>query len=372
MEKNRNLKKKKHLKLGFIGGGINSTIGKIHYIASKLDDNWKLESGFFSRDQKDNIKSAKEFGVPLNRNYNKFELFLKKEKKLLDAVSLITPPETHFYYLKKLLEKNFFVICDKPLVVSSTEIKKIKKIKNYRNLRITYNYTGYPIVRELKKIISKNKLGKIKKILFEMPQDALTNNSRKKIKIKNWRLKDRHLPNICYDLGSHLFNLANFLLLENPSSVFGNYFNSSGIKNIHDNAMIMLKYKSGINGFLWFGKSAVGYRNGLKLRIFGKKGSLTWHQMKPEEFELSKLDGSIIKYDLSSSNLQKNNKECIRYKLGHPSGFIEAFANSYNDISNYYQSIKTDYTFGVNESGDITFLLEKSFESHKKKMWVNV
>ena len=105
--------------------------------------------------------------------------------------------------------------------------------------------------------------------------------------------------------------------------------------------MIMLKYKSGINGFFWFGKSAVGYRNGLKLRIFGQKASLTWHQIKPEEFELSKLDGSIIKYDLFASNLQKNNKKLIRYKLGHPSGFIEAFANSYNDISNYYQSLKT-------------------------------
>ena len=51
---------------------------------------------------------------------------LLEEKKLLDAVSLITPPETHFYYLKKLLSKNFFVICDKPLVISSAEIKKIK------------------------------------------------------------------------------------------------------------------------------------------------------------------------------------------------------------------------------------------------------
>ena len=31
----------KILKLGFVGGGINSTIGQTHYIASQLDGKWK-------------------------------------------------------------------------------------------------------------------------------------------------------------------------------------------------------------------------------------------------------------------------------------------------------------------------------------------
>ena len=36
------------LNLGFIGGGVNSTIGRMHYLASNLDNNWKLVSGVFS------------------------------------------------------------------------------------------------------------------------------------------------------------------------------------------------------------------------------------------------------------------------------------------------------------------------------------
>ena len=49
---------KKKLHLGFVGGGINSTIGNIHYLASKLDEKWQLKSGFFSRTSKTNIKTS--------------------------------------------------------------------------------------------------------------------------------------------------------------------------------------------------------------------------------------------------------------------------------------------------------------------------
>ena len=38
------------LQIGFIGGGLNSAVGKTHRIAAELDGRWKLAAGFFSRD----------------------------------------------------------------------------------------------------------------------------------------------------------------------------------------------------------------------------------------------------------------------------------------------------------------------------------
>ena len=52
---------KKPLKLSFIGGGVNSSIGSIHFMASQLDSNFSVVSGFFSRDKKDNKKSQKKY-----------------------------------------------------------------------------------------------------------------------------------------------------------------------------------------------------------------------------------------------------------------------------------------------------------------------
>ena len=71
---------KKNLKIGFIGGGVNSTIGQTHYLASQLDGRWQVVSGFFSRNMKDNLKTASMWNIDKSRIYSNLENFIKKEK----------------------------------------------------------------------------------------------------------------------------------------------------------------------------------------------------------------------------------------------------------------------------------------------------
>lgn len=58
------------LRLSFIGGGFNSSIRKIHFLSSQLDDNFRLVSGFFSRNNKINFETQKFFNLPAERIYN--------------------------------------------------------------------------------------------------------------------------------------------------------------------------------------------------------------------------------------------------------------------------------------------------------------
>ena len=60
-------KLKKPLNLAYIGGGNNSSIGNVHFIASKLDSNFTIMSGFFSRDKIDNYKKAKKYNLNKNK-----------------------------------------------------------------------------------------------------------------------------------------------------------------------------------------------------------------------------------------------------------------------------------------------------------------
>ena len=87
---------KTNLSLGFIGGGTNSTIGKMHFLASKLDNRWKLVSGFFSRNKKSNLASGATYNINRSRVYDSLKSFIKNEKKKLDAVVLLTPTPTHY------------------------------------------------------------------------------------------------------------------------------------------------------------------------------------------------------------------------------------------------------------------------------------
>ena len=59
----------KPLKLGFIGGGINSAIGQIHFSSSQLDGIWKVESGVFSENFNINKKTGKIWNIPSKRIY---------------------------------------------------------------------------------------------------------------------------------------------------------------------------------------------------------------------------------------------------------------------------------------------------------------
>tara|TARA_Y100001970_G_scaffold145405_1_gene178538 strand:+ start:121 stop:1233 length:1113 start_codon:yes stop_codon:yes gene_type:complete len=368
---------KKKYTIGFVGGGTNSTIGKIHSIASTIDGKWEIASGFFSRNKSINFKTAQLYGLNKTRIYNSFKDFLDNEKNKIDLILLLVPTPTRLKYLLKIFKLNIPVISEKPLIDNYKSFKKLKKFKN-NFLRVTYNYAGYPLVKELNELISKNYLGRIKQIHFEMPQDAFTMFTSKNIAPKKWRLKDSFIPNISHDLGSHLISLTYYLLGEYPSEVMCNYFKSSNYKNLIDNGYFWIKFKSGIRGTYWISKSVPGIRNGLKLNVIGEKKSAQWIQVRPEELKICNENGSIETIDNLSFNLKANNKKYNRYKVGHPAGFLEAFANMYSDYFEEFKAFKrrnyknNKRVFNLKNSEEIAKFFKSASLSYKKNRWVKI
>jgi predicted dehydrogenase len=377
MSKIKKLNKKQPLRLGFIGGGLSSTIGEAHYTASHLDGHWQLNSGFFSRKKSVNYKTAKSWNVSLNRTYESLNKFISKETYKLDAVVVLTPTPNHYETILKLVKKKIPIICEKPLVSSLKQAKIIQKLIKKSNgfLTVTYNYTGYPMVRELRQRVINGSLGKIKQIHFEMPQDGLI---RSNSKIKKWRLYDEEIPTICLDLGVHLHNLAYFILEKEPKKVMANFFNSSRHKKIIDNVLMWLEYKNGIKGSFWMSKTAIGNRNGLRLRIFGDKGSAEWIQNNSEELRLSYKNGTREILDRASKSTISSKKRYNRYKAGHPAGFIEAFANLYFDIADNLNSYnnrkknKSIYVFDLDHSLRGLELFAASCKSNRSRNWQKI
>jgi predicted dehydrogenase len=365
---------KTNLSLGFIGGGTNSTIGKMHYLASKLDSKWKLVSGFFSRNKKINIKSGISYNVNRSRIYHSLQSFIKYEKKNLDAVVLLTSTPTHCKILKKLIKIDLPIISEKPLINSPNQMKEINKIfSNKKNLiRVTYNYTGYPILRELKEMIKKKRIGKIKQFFFYMPQNAFTSITSKKIRPKNWRLNDVGYPSIFGDLGSHLINMCDFLLEKTPRKVFTKFFNHSKY-SIIDNAYFTTEINKNIFGQFIISKTNPGISNGLELKIVGTSKTVTWKQEDPEELLFFNIDGTKTIFDRSSAIYEASKDRYNRYKPGHPSGFLEAFANIYYDIANEIISKKkSKYTFDIRSSHKISNFFDASIKSEKSGKWIKV
>ena len=120
---------------------------------------------------------------------------------------------------------------------------------------------------------------------------------------------------------------------QNPKNVLAKSASFSPEIEVVDTVNVLSDFEPNSLASMMWGKSALGYRNGLRLRVFCERGALEWCQSEPEYLHFSKPDGSrqVIdrgQEDLSVANLARFN----RFKAGHPAGFIEAFANIYADF----------------------------------------
>lgn len=349
------------IKVGIIGGGKNSAVGRAHAAALNLDGNWDVESGFFSRDVVTNEKSCSIWRP--KRVYGSLNGFIDGEIGKLDVVIVLTPTPSHYEIISQLLEHKFNVISEKSLGTSVQQSENLKSLANTNGckLYVTFNYTGYPMVRELRSRIISGKYGVIQSIHVEMPQETFSviDDFGRAKPVQAWRKVDYEIPTVSLDLGVHVVHLAHFLLNDKLKRVVSVEKHFGRIETTVDTVNIIGEYCRGTLGNLWFGKSYIGYRNGLRVRGFGEIGSFDWVQCAPDYFWESDYRGHRRLIDLADPSLHIANQDrYARFKPGHPTGFIEAFSNLYEDIAHDLigKNLASDeYVFGA-ESASLGLL----------------
>lgn len=371
------------LKIGFIGGGVNSAVGTAHFIAAQMDGLFRVEAGCFSRHSDVNTKTAARWGIATERCYENWQHMIEREQGRLDAIVILTPTPMHFDPIVAALQSGFPVISEKALAASISEAKKIEQIVDETRgyLTVTYNYTGYPMVRELQTMIKQGRLGRIEQIHIEMPQEgfARLNREGQPVIPQQWRLEDGAIPTISLDLGVHLHHLIDFLTGEKPRELVASQSSLGRFRQAVDNTMALVRYTNDLESSIWFSKAALGYRNGLRVRVFGEEASVEWIQMDPEVLQFSDNRGRQIRIDRASCDVQVAHLDRYnRFKSGHPAGFLEAFANLYNDIaeslgcsqSKGYQH--SEYVFSARHAREGLVLLEAIDRSAREGRWVSL
>lgn len=371
------------IKIAFIGGSIYSAIGYTHFTASQMDGLFNLVTGCFSRNETINKETAFKYGVPLNRLYSDWRELIYSEKNNIDAIVVLTPIPDHYEIVMVALENNVPIICEKPLGLSSVECRSIETaIKTHNNyLAVTLNYSGYPMVRQLKTMIENNLFGQLQQIMIEMPQESFL---REDLKPQEWRQRDYYVPTVSLDLGIHVHHLIYFLSGLKPISICADQMGFGNLKNIIDTVYGMAHYENGMRAQICWSKTALGQRNGLKIRVFGSKGSAEWLQMNPEYLNWADNKGHYFILDRASFEATTAKEARYnRFKAGHPSGFIEAFANLYMDIADDILAFKhhknanqpyrqNPFVFGVDHAIEGLSFIEAFDRSAKQKTWVNI
>ena len=337
------------IRLGIVGGGIGAFVGSIHRIAARLDDRYELLAGALSSEPKRAADSAAELGIDPRRSYASFEEMAKKEGKLkhgIEAVAIVTPNHLHCAVAKAFLEAGIHVICDKPMSSSLEDAEQIEKIVEGSGLifAITYNYSGYPMVRHAREMVAAGKLGNIRVIQVEYAQDWLaTNIEAEGHKQAAWRTDPARAGTggSIADIGTHAFHLAEFISGLEAKSLLADLDTFVAGRSLDDNANILLHYSNGAKGMLWSSQVASGQENALRIRLFGDKGGLEWAQEDPNYLQYSPLRETRQILTRGGPAVGETAARATRIPAGHPEGFLEGFANLYRDIADMIEAGRT-------------------------------
>ncbi len=362
----------KKIKIGIIGGGLNSTIGNAHFAALSIDNNFEIISGFFSRNKIINKKTHTYLNLNKINLYNNFEEYISNEKDRVDVFLILTDTPSHIKIIKKLLLYKKPIICEKPTFSSINELSFIeKKISNKDLYFPFYNYLGYSIIKDLKYKIAKNQIGKISNVEISMPQQGLTRKFYKNS--KTWRKKDFNLPTIQLDLFVHILSITKFIFGDIKFTKLVSNYQKTNTKLTHSSNVWALSEKN-IFFNLNCSKFKIGEKNNLSINIYGDKGTFKWSHNNPETLNFYNEYGKQIILDRSLKEMKiSKEKRYNRYVIGHPSGFIEAMANYYQDI---YTSIKqkkiSKDLINIKDEIFIFNILEKINKSAINAKWIHL
>ncbi len=329
------------LRFGMIGGGRGAFIGAVHRIAAILDGQAVLVAGAFSSDAERSRASGEDLFLDPTRVYGSYQEMAKAEAtksaaERLDFVVIVTPNHQHFPPAKLFLESGFNVVCDKPVTFNLAEAVKLRAIvrRTRKVFVLTHNYTGNAMVKQAREMVRTGKLGAIRKVVVEYPQGWLaTRLEGSGQKQAAWRTDPKRsgAAGAMGDIGTHAENLAHYITGLEISELCADLTSFVPGRRLDDDGNVLVRFKGGAKGILHASQISVGEENNLNIRIYGEKAGLEWHQEHPNELLVKYPDQPMQTWRRGNGYVADIAKKFTRIPAGHPEGYLEAFANVYQE-----------------------------------------
>jgi predicted dehydrogenase len=301
------------IRLGMVGGGEGAFIGAVHRIAARLDDRYELVAGALSASPDKAIGSAAAIGLGSDRSYPDFRTMARAEAgrtDAIEAVAIVTPNHMHAPVAAAFLETGVHIICDKPLTTTLGEARRLRDKARTSGLifAVTYNYSGYPLVRHARSMVQGGELGAIRIVQLEYPQDWLAHPLEAiGQKQADWRTDPARSGSGCVgDIGTHAYQLAHFVTGMMPEEILAETTIFVPGRRVDDNVQIMLRYE---------------------------KGGLDWRQEEPNLLAWSPLGEAPRSIRRGATFMNAAGQRVNRTPAGHPEGYLEAFATIYTEVA---------------------------------------
>lgn len=326
----------KILSYGMVGGGPGSFIGEVHRRAIGLLGGTRLEAGAFSRDRTKSQALGTELGLEPSRIYPDPLTMARTEASLpggIDFAVIAAPNDVHYPAARAFLEAGIAVVCDKPLALSVEEGEALAALARDRKLLFctTYTYSGYPAVKEARRLVAAGRLGALRFIQVEYLQEWLSRPLETQAGAdKVWRLDPARTgaASSLGDIGTHAEHLVSYVTGRAITRVAARIEALVPGRGLDDTASILAELEGGVSALIWTSQAVPGASNGLSFRIVGSEASLAWRQEDPEALVLSPF-GEPEQRLRRGRDFGPGDLPFHRLPAGHPGGFYEAFAGLY-------------------------------------------
>ncbi len=328
------------LRIGMIGGGPGSFIGEVHRIAARMDDRIELAATVLSSKPDKSKESGIALGIDKDRAYGSADELFDKESNRedgIDVLAIMTPNDSHYGLCCKALEKKWDIICDKPLTTKLEDsIDLVRRVNDTGTIFCqTFNYTGYPLVRQAKAMVQNGDLGEIRMVKVEYIQGHNATFHEKDAKEPGWKMFPEKVgPSVVLgDIGTHAHHLTRFITCEEIVKVCADVGAVVPGREFDDYAGVLIQMEKGARGSMFITQAGAGAEHGLNIRVFGSKAAIEWHQERPDQMIYTPIGApmQIIKRD--GPGMYPAAKRAIRVAFGHPEAFFEAFANLYKETA---------------------------------------
>jgi predicted dehydrogenase len=328
------------IRYGMIGGGQGAFIGGVHRTAAAIAGNWRFVAGALSSTSDKAKASGRDLGLTDDRNYGSWQEMLEREAALpadvrIEAVSIVTPNHMHAPPAIAAMEAGFDVIIDKPLADTLANAQAIADAaaRTGRRIAVTHTYTGYPLVKQAREMVTGGSFGAVRRVMVKYTQDWLSRASDVEgNKQAAWRV-DPALSGdggALGDIGTHAANLVEFITGQRIASLCAELSMLPG-RTLDDDGAALFRLSGGGKGTLTISQVCVGDANNLEISVYCEEAALHWRQEAPNTMTVKRRDrpDEVWHDGANRAYLSPAILAIQRTPGGHPEGYLEAFANIY-------------------------------------------
>ena len=391
------MQNKKKINIAVIGTGF---MGRTHsYSAANLPffyDNLQFRPVLHticSRDKEKGESVKNDWGFAYSETDT--DKILANEE--IDVIDICTPNICHLDVILKALDAGKNIYCEKPLVISYEQAKKVtEKLESVKNkthsenavCATVFHNRFSPAVLRAKQLIQEDRLGRI--ISFRCLY--LHNSAIDLNKNAGWK-QDADIGGggVLFDLGSHAIDLVRFLCcgtgemtdIFGTSQIFFPVRKGHNGEEWHTNAeeafYITVKLNNNTIGTIEASKLATGTNSDLSIEIYGEKGALKYSLMQPNYLEF--YDNTKPAGDFGGEKgftkiecVQRYQKPGNTFPGGKsPVGWLRLHMHSYYlYLDSVYNNKLSDLLPSFYDGAAVQNIMEKAYLSAKSGRWETI